>query len=126
MIKKLGILMVLTAALAAIAAGSGAAATGENTTYLCYSTHQVNPGVWSQSTAVKLMKQGYWLPYAEKSQPTQTQLPNGWYLRCNLTQKVVEGVSQVATYVDETGHRIIDPYLLKSIDPADGYYPMAP
>ena len=43
-----------------------------------------------------------------------------------MTQKVVAGVSQVATYVDATGRRVIDPYLLMSIDPADGYYPMAP
>jgi hypothetical protein len=69
----------------------GAPNYGATGAFLCYSTYQVNPGVWPFSgvgpahhDAAQLMALGYWSPYAEQSVPTQTQLGNGWYLDCKL------------------------------------------
>lgn len=81
----------------AVAAASGAAAMPATpaaqtaTAFLCYSTYQVNPGVWPLSvsnsahhSAGQLMALGYWSPFAEQSTPTGTAIGNGWYLTCNL------------------------------------------
>ena len=131
MFKKLGLLAAVGAAVAGIAAGTAAA--GPDNVYLCYSSSQVDPGVWGETafggnnvTSSQLLKMGYWLPYAEKSVPTHTKLGNGYYLLCNLTQKAIAGATQVSVYVDATGHRITDPYLAPTLSPADGYYQEAP
>jgi hypothetical protein len=60
--------------------------------FLCYSKFQVDPGVWPlqktsftiHDTASDLLGMGYWSPYAEKSAPTATELPDGYYLSCSL------------------------------------------
>lgn len=60
--------------------------------FLCYSRFQVDPGVWPlqktsytiHHTASDLVGMGYWSPYAERSTPTATELPGGYYLICNL------------------------------------------
>jgi|SRR5579864_195869 len=95
--KRASLLLSVTAAgltLAGFAASEASAQSRQfNTTvaFLCYSHYQVDPGVWPlqktsytiHDTASDLLSMGYWSPYAEKSVPTKTLLPNGYYLNCN-------------------------------------------
>jgi len=117
------LIAVLAAAIVATVATSGYAAG--NNSYLCYSKNQVDPNFWVISTsntgntdATSLLAAGYWLPYAEKSVPTSTLLPGGWYLICNLqpTETAVPGVN-----IGGAGETISDPTLAGK----PGYYPQA-
>jgi hypothetical protein len=64
--------------------------------FLCYSKFEVDPGVWPlaktsssiHDTASALLGTGYWSPFAEKSVPTRTELPGGYYLICNLPARM--------------------------------------
>jgi len=60
-----------------------ASPAGENSTYLCYSKRQDNPGVWTMGVAQRLLDGGtYWKPYAIAGAGIQ---PAGAYhLVCNL------------------------------------------
>src|SRR2546430_13246390 len=56
---------------------------------------QTDPGVWVDSPSNKggdvsvaqLVALGYWVPFAEKSTPTNTLIPGGWYLNCNRSEE---------------------------------------
>ncbi|HZQ16040.1 MAG TPA: proprotein convertase P-domain-containing protein [Gaiellaceae bacterium] len=89
---------------------SGAAK--EDGIFLCYSTFQVDPGVWSLSTAKTLVGQGYWAPYAVAGNPfgSSTVLGNGYTLVCNLP----------STYTN-TGQVVDDGGLLWGKDYADAH-----
>ena len=96
--KRVMLLLSVAAAgltLAGVSASGASAQGGPFETavaFLCYSHYQVDPGVWPlektdyriHDTASVLLGMGYWSPYAEKSAPTQTELPNGYYLTCSL------------------------------------------
>ena len=121
--KRLVSIGALAAAvLAAVAASAPAAG---NNSYLCYSKNQVDPNFWVISTsnagntdATSLLASGYWLPYAEKSVPTSTKLPGGWYLICNLQpgETAVPG-----SVIGGAGETITEPTLAGK----PGYYPQA-
>jgi hypothetical protein len=120
---RLILIVVLTGAILATVATSGYAAG--NNSYLCYSKNQVDPNFWpisdsntGNTDATGLLAAGYWLPYAEKSVPTSTLLPGGWYLICNLqpTEAAVAGAS-----IGGAGETITDP----SLAGKPGYYPEA-
>jgi hypothetical protein len=132
---------ILVLVTTAVIAGAGATASqaGARTAFLCYSKWQVDPGVWTFKTsprgidAKSLYAQGYWSPYAEKSVPTKTILPGGWYLLCNLGQPAVTPTTlQVtsSTYIDNLG-RVWTPEnpWYRAIFPTGtgkaGYYPVA-
>lgn len=81
--------------LAGVAASEASAQSNPFRTsvaFLCYSKFEVDPGVWPlqktastiHDTASDLLGMGYWSPYAEKSVPTATELPGGYYLSCKL------------------------------------------
>lgn len=81
--------------LAGVAASEASAQSNPFKTsvaFLCYSRFQVDPGVWPlektsytiHDTASTLLGMGYWSPFAERSMPTRTELPGGYYLDCNL------------------------------------------
>ncbi len=113
------------AILGGIAAGSAGADTG-GSTFLCYSSNQVDPGVWAtsdtnagNSSAATLLTQGYWLPFAEKSVPTATQLPGGWYLICNL--QTGQEAAVLGAAIGGAGETITEP----SLQGTPGYYPQA-
>lgn len=127
---------VTLAALAAlVSAGTfatvAAAAGPPNNSYLCYSKFQIDPGVWSDSpTGIKgglggnvsssaLLKLGYWQPWAQKSTPTGTKLPGGWYLHCNPPGATVAGTP---TIIGGAGEVVAN----TSLATLPGYYPMAP
>jgi hypothetical protein len=121
--KRLVLLAALAGAILATVATSGYAAG--NNSYLCYSKNQVDPNFWAISDsnagntdATALLAAGYWLPYAEKSVPTSTLLPGGWYLICNLqsTETAVTG-----GLIGGAGETITDPTLAGK----PGYYPQA-
>lgn len=57
---------------------------GPNNFFLCYSTFQTVPGVWSEAEAKALLAQGYWQAYAVKGTvPGGTNI-GGYHLVCNL------------------------------------------
>jgi hypothetical protein len=121
--RRLAVIGALTTAFFALVASSASAAS--NNSYLCYSKNQVDPNFWVISTsntgntdATTLLAAGYWLPYAEKSVPTSTQLPGGWYLICNLQtgETAVPG-----GIIGGAGETITDPTLAGM----PGYYPQA-
>jgi hypothetical protein len=91
-LKRILVLMA-AASLAGLGATGGRA--GASAAFLCYSKWQIDPGVWTFKTTPRgnsaraLFATGYWSPYAEKSIPTDTRLPGGWYLLCNLGQPAV-------------------------------------
>lgn len=130
--KKWGALVVALL-VAAIVAGSASASGRPANTYLCYSKYQVDPGVWSQVapvpqhanvSSVQLLGMGYWLPVAEKSVPTHTLLPGGWYLNCNYVPKTVAGVPPTnQSWVGNDGNMLQDQNLVTSdYGLSEGYY----
>jgi hypothetical protein len=133
-LKRLGVAVIAAAALLAVYASVGVAAGPPNNSYLCYSSLQVDPGVWSDSpTGVKgglggnisssaLLKLGYWQPYAEKSTPTNTKLPNGWYLHCNPPGVTVSSGTAPTAIIGGAGEVVAN----TSLWVFPGYYPMAP
>ena len=123
MTRRLAVIGSLTAAFFAAVASSAFPAT--NNSFLCYSKNQVDPNFWVISTsnagntdATSLLASGYWLPYAEKSVPTSTKLPGGWYLICNLQpgETAVPG-----SVIGGAGETITEPTLAGK----PGYYPQA-
>ncbi len=125
MVKRLAGLVATGTAFVACLAASTAGAGNNNNSFLCYSKTQVDPEPWAISDpntgntdATHLLAAGYWLPYAEKSVPTGTQLPGGWYLICNLksTEAAVTG-----GVVGGAGEMITDP----TLGGLPGYYPEA-
>ena len=131
-LKRVSAAVIATAALCAVYA-SVAAAAAPNNSYLCYSKFQVDPGVWSDSpTGIKgglggnisasaLLKLGYWQPFAQKSTPTSTKLPSGWYLHCNPPGATVAGATPT-TIIGGAGETVTN----TSLAALPGYYPMAP
>jgi len=60
------------------------AAPPPNEAFLCYSSSQSNPGVWSMNDAAALMKQGYWSPYAVPGNVDGGTNVGSYHLVCNL------------------------------------------
>ncbi|HEX5395384.1 MAG TPA: hypothetical protein VFW52_03490 [Candidatus Saccharimonadales bacterium] len=52
--------------------------------WLCYSSYQTDPAVYSRATAEALLKEGMWVPYAVKSPVSKTGIGNGVYLTCSI------------------------------------------
>ena len=123
----------LIAAAAAAVTLLGIAATGSaavpGNSYLCYSKLQVDPGVWADSvsnkggnvTAFQLAALGYWKPFAQKSTPTSTLIPGGWYLHCNPTSATTQAGAAL-TIIGGAGETVANADLAA----LPGYYPMAP
>jgi hypothetical protein len=133
-LKRFGVAVTAAAALLAIYTSVAAAAGPPNNSYLCYSTLQVDPGVWSDSptgimgglggniSSSALLKLGYWQPFAEKSTPTKTVLPGGWYLHCNPPGVTVSGGTPPTTIIGGAGEIVAN----TSLYVFPGYYPMVP
>jgi hypothetical protein len=132
-------ILVLVAAAGLAGFGADASQAGASAAFLCYSKWQIDPGVWTFKTTPRgndartLFARGYWSPYAEKSVPTNTRLPGGWYLLCNLGQPAIGATTlQVVggSYVDNGG-TIWTPTnaLYRAVFPGGtgkaGYYPVA-
>ena len=89
--KRLWLVFAAFVAVVAIAA-VGASAAGkppapkpvEHSVFLCYSTYQVDPGVWKISQAETLFKAGYWQPYAVAGNVTGGTNVGKYHLICNL------------------------------------------
>lgn len=76
---------------------------GEDGIFLCYSTFQVDPGVWKYSVAQKLIQEGYWAPHAITG-----NLPGGtnvgrYHLVCNLATGQAAGDQFVGAGGDVSG-----------------------
>jgi hypothetical protein len=65
----------------------GTAATQVSGIFLCYSTYQVQPGVWSAPAAAALMKLGYWQPTAVDGNLAGGTNVGKYNLQCNVTPK---------------------------------------
>ena len=132
------VLFLAAAGLAALGVGvSTAAAQGRHDyAFLCYSKWEIDPGVWSMDgygsehswTAAYLMSLGMWSPYAETSVPTQTQLPNGYYLICNLGEPALTP-SATAPLAPVAGTIVTQKGVVYPTNPefasTPGYYPLA-
>jgi hypothetical protein len=92
--------------LAGVAASEASAQSNSFKTtvaFLCYSKFEVDPGVWAlqgnRDTASDLLASGsYWSPYAEKTVPTATLLPGGYYLNCNLPAGMIPELGTLPKY----------------------------
>jgi hypothetical protein len=136
---------VATAAAALAALTASTADAGASGAFLCYSKWQVDPGFWHfhaqttlrNITAQGLFNAGYWSPYAEKTIPTKTHLPNGYYLICNLgapaivppttTPQVVPGAfvdSGTGTYIT-SGQPASGQVAITTTQVGAGLYPVA-
>src|SRR2546430_1909095 len=90
---------------------------------------QTDPGVWVDSPSNKggdvsvaqLVALGYWVPFAEKSTPTNTLIPGGWYLNCNPAGATTQS-GAATTIIGGAGETVTDPTLAG----LPGYYPTAP
>src|SRR5574340_1603900 len=89
------------AALALVAAAPGAAvapAAPEDSTFLCYSAYQVDPGVWPVSQAQILYTTfGYWQPFAVKGNVTGGTNVGAYHLTCNLLPGSVFALHRAST-----------------------------
>jgi hypothetical protein len=101
-----------------------------DSSFLCYSKLQVDPGVWpdkttnGETTAPQLIAAGYWKPVAEKSIPTNTKLPQGWYLHCNPPVATAQGAAPApSAFVGEAGELITNGTDLAT---RPSVYPVAP
>ena len=133
-LKRFGVAVISAAALLGVYASVASAAGPPNNSYLCYSKFQVDPGVWSDSpTGIKgglggnlsssaLLKLGYWQPFAQKSTPTSTKLPGGWYLHCNPPGVTALGGTPPTTIIGGAGETVAN----TSLAALPGYYPTAP
>src|SRR5262249_47177893 len=116
------------AAFLGIAATASAAAAPANG-FLCYSKTQTDPGAWSLApgnmggdvAASALVALGYWKPFAEKSVPTNTMLPGGWFLNCNPTNATAQAAPSLGV-VGGAGEVSTDPTAASQV----GFYPMSP
>ena len=129
-LKKVSALAAVASVLLGIAAvGATGAAAAPGNSYLCYSKFQVDPGVWADSvsnkggnlTAFQLAALGYWKPFAQKSTPTSTLIPGGWYLHCNPTSATTQAGSAL-TIIGGAGETVAN----QELAALPGYYPMAP
>jgi hypothetical protein len=130
--RKLAALAAVVSVVFGVSAASAAAAGPPNNSYLCYSKFQIDPGVWSDSptgfkgglggnvSSSALLKLGYWQPFAQKSTPTATKLPGGWYLHCNPPGATV--ASTPSAIIGGAGETVGN----KSLAALPGYYPMFP
>jgi hypothetical protein len=84
--------------------------------FLCYSSFQVDPGVWPSPEAATLFALGYWQPYAVLGARSATRL-GAYSLLCNLPAAAT--VSR-AEAVDGSGGLIMG-----SARPPLGLYPLA-
>jgi hypothetical protein len=131
-VKRLSAAVIAAAALLTVYVSVAAAAGPPNNSYLCYSKFQIDPGVWSDSptgfkgglggnvSSSALLKLGYWQPFAQKSTPTATKLPGGWYLHCNPPGATV--ASTPSAIIGGAGETVGN----KSLAALPGYYPMFP
>jgi hypothetical protein len=127
-VRRLVAALVVAAAFLGIVAAASAAGPPGNS-YLCYSKLQVDPGVWSDApgnvggdtSSEQLMALGYWKPFAEKTTPTATLLPGGWYLDCNPAEATTQSGGTMSI-VGGSGELVTDATLAS--DP--GYYPALP
>lgn len=77
--------LVAALALVAVAQGAAVAPRAENSTFLCYSSYQVEPGVWPVSQAATLYSTfGYWQPFAVMGNVTGGTNVGAYHLVCNL------------------------------------------
>jgi hypothetical protein len=121
----------LAAGTAAVALALGIAAPFASAdpgalAFACYSTSQVDPGVWSSGETDVFATwasyaPGYWAPYAETSVPTHTQIGD-YYLTCNLPS----GMAANGAYVSKGGSATPDewPYIVDG-SAIPGVYPVA-
>jgi hypothetical protein len=120
--------LVVLAAFLGLAATASADALPANV-FLCYSKLQTDPGVWSLApgnpsgdvAASALVGLGYWKPFAEKSVPTNTTLPGGWFLDCNPTNATTQASPPVGV-VGGAGEVSTNPTAVSQV----GFYPMSP
>jgi len=84
--------------------------------FLCYSTLQHEPGVWTEDEAKALFAEGYWLPYAVKGNVAGGTNVGGYHLVCNIA--ATQSVSDTFAGLDGT---ILD----KDYSGVFGIYPVA-
>jgi len=124
MFKRLTVLGATCLTAVAVAVPLARAQT--TVAFLCYSTFQVDPGVFPlgypivtpRPTAADDLAAGYWSPYAETSVPTNTKIGN-YYLDCMLPTglSVVAGETVTQKGVEEA----TNPWYLTH----PGYFPLA-
>ena len=94
----------------------------EGSVFLCYSTFQVDPGVWPGHIAAQLIAGGgYWQPYAVKGNvPFGTNI-GAYHLVCNLATGQAAGQQFAGGGGDVSG-----PEAFGSITGNLGWYPVVP
>jgi len=95
---------------------------GENSIFLCYSTFQVDPGVWPYHIAQQLLAGGgYWVPFAVKGNvPFGTNI-GGYHLVCNLATGQAAGQQFAGDGGDISG-----PEAHAALTGQLGWYPVVP
>ena len=86
------------------AGGEPVAPAGEPTVtnvFLCYSTYQVDPGVWPLDVAKTLLTLGYWQPYAVLGNVPGGTNVGAYHLVCNLATG--QSVGPKSGYVGDGG-----------------------
>ncbi len=124
--KRLWLLLAAVTVVVAVAA-VGASATVkptpvENSVFLCYSTYQVDPGVWKLSQAETLFKAGYWQPYAVAGNVVGGTNVGAYHLVCNLATG--QSVPAVHGYVGGGG-TVVGPDMHKAMETNLAFYPIA-
>jgi hypothetical protein len=81
------------------ACAAPAAAQPDRHFWLCYSSYQTDPAVYSRARAEALLDEGMWVPYAVKSPVSKTGIGNGVYLTC----KIPSGMTPTGAAVSSGG-----------------------
>ena len=77
--------------------------------FLCYSAWQTVPGVWDSADSQRLMRDGYWQPYAVAGPMSGgvNTMDGKYHLDCNPDEK---GMKATGSYVDNNGYAIPEAY----------------
>jgi hypothetical protein len=121
------LLAAITAVVAVAVVGASAAASSppkpvEHSVFLCYSTYQVDPGVWMLSQAETLFKAGYWQPYAVAGNVVGGTNVGTYHLVCNLATG--QSVPAVHGYVGGGG-TVVGPDMHTTLETNLAFYPIA-
>lgn len=88
--------------------------------FLCYSSSESTPGVWSAAQAPALIAAGYWSPYAIKGNVAGGTNVGGYHLVCNLVGQQSVTSTSVTTDGSPSGSDAVN-----AVKNQPGWYPVA-
>lgn len=94
-----------------------------NNVFLCYSSTQTDPGVWTVDQAPALMAAGYWSPYAIKGNVAGGTNVGGYHLVCNLVSG--QAVTQGAAVTTDGSAAGAEAEATNAVQGVPGWYPVA-